>query len=249
MSALDEILASQERAWDERPILRRLYRGWNNLIVSRLAHVDGPTVELGSGFGHLKEVLPQVVATDVQPTAWTNLVADAESLPFDDSSVANLILFDVFHHVARPANFLDEAKRVLVRGGRAVIFDPYCSPVSTMAYRRFHHERTDPHARPFENDEAVAATPMEANQARATLVFFRARDEFRRRWPELAIVEQRRLAFLVYPLSGGFSGRQVIPPALVRPVEAVERVLAALAPLLAFRCLVVLERVGGGDVA
>ena len=123
-----------------------------------------------------------------------------------------------------------------------MILDPYCSPVSTWAYRRFHHERTDLDAPPFGDDEQVAADPMESNQARATLVFFRNADEFRRRWPELRIVERRRLATVLYPLSGGFSRRQLLPSALYRPFTAVETLGRLLAPLIAFRCLIVLER-------
>jgi hypothetical protein len=62
------------------------------------------------------------------------------------------------------------------------------------------------------------------------------------RWPELKVAERRRLALLLYPLSGGFTKRPVLPRLLWRPVEVIERVLAGLAPLLAFRCLVVLRR-------
>ena len=59
---------------------------------------------------------------------------------------------------------------------------------------------------------------MEGNQALPTALFFRHVDEFRRRWPELRIVERRRFAFLVYPLSGGFTRRPLLPDALYRPV-------------------------------
>ena len=59
---------------------------------------------------------------------------------------------------------------------------------------------------------------------------------------ELRIIERRRLAFLLYPLSGGFSRRPLIPAALYRPLAALETLLTPAAPLLAYRCLVVLER-------
>ena len=74
-----------------------------------------------------------VVTTDVEPTPWADHVVDAERLPYGDGSLANLVLIDVFHHLADPAGFLDEASRTLAPGGRVVILDPYCSPVSTLA--------------------------------------------------------------------------------------------------------------------
>lgn len=241
-SSLRELLAAQEEAWNRRPLLRRLYREWYDELHARLADIPGATVELGAGIGRFKARFPFVVATDVEPTPWTDAVVDAEALPYEDGSVANLVLIDVFHHLPRPARFFDQARRVLAPGGRCLILDPYCSPVSTVAYRLFHHERTDFGGPVLEDDPAVAASALDSNQARATLVFFRAVEEFARRWPELRIVERSRLALFLYPLSGGFSGRRLVPAALFRPVKSIERLLSPLTPLLAFRCLVVLER-------
>jgi SAM-dependent methyltransferase len=231
----------QERAWRERPLVRRLYLGWFAEIAGHLAAV-GPTVELGAGIARLKEVVPDAIATDVEETPWSDAVVDAERLPYADASIGNLVLVDVFHHLADPAAFLDEAVRVLRPGGSIVILDPYCSPVSTPIYRRFHHERTDLAASAFEHDAAVAGDPMASNQARATLVFFRHADETSARWPELEVVERRRLALVLYPLSGGFTKPPVLPRLLWPVAELLERALAPLARLLAFRCLVVLRR-------
>jgi SAM-dependent methyltransferase len=235
-------LRVQDEAWRSRPMVRRLYGDWYRRVVSRLSAVEGPTVELGSGISRFKEHYPAAVATDIQPTPWVDEVVDAERLPYDDGAIANLVLIDVFHHLPGPAQFFDSASRVLAPGGRAVLVEPYCSPVSYFAYRRFHHERTDLDTPPFADDPHAAASPMAANQARATLVFFRHADEFERRWPSLAIVERRLLALLTYPLSGGFTRPKLVPDAAYGPLSAAERVLSPLAGLLAFRCLVVLEK-------
>jgi hypothetical protein len=120
--------------------------------------------------------------------------------------------------------------------------EPYCSPVSTFFYRHFHHERTDLSADPFAPDIRTAAAPMESNQARPTLVFYRHRAEFLRRWPDLRLVKERRFAYLLYPLSGGFSRRPLVPEPFWGVLDAAERLLDPLARFLAFRCLVVLER-------
>jgi SAM-dependent methyltransferase len=238
---IDE-LRVQDEAWRSRPLVRRLYGDWYRMIVARLSPVDGPTVELGSGISHFKEHYPETVTTDIQPTPWVDEVVDAEQLPYDDGTVANLVLVDVFHHLAGPASFFDSASRVLAPGGRAVLVEPYCSPVSYLAYRSFHHERTDLDTPPFEDDPQAAASPMAANQARATLVFFRNADEYSARWPSLPVAERRLLALLTYPLSGGFTRPKLVPDAAYRPLSVAERALSPLARLLAFRCLVVLEK-------
>jgi SAM-dependent methyltransferase len=239
---LADALAEQEAAWHRRPLVRRLYNDWFDLIVAHLAPVEGPTVELGSGFAPLKARLPELVATDIEPTPWIDLVADAHALPYADRSLANLIAIDVVHHLADPARFFDEARRTLRPGGRVVAVEPYTSPLSTMAYRLLHHEQTDASVDPFRPDPRLAREALEGNQALPTLLFFRRADEFRRRWPELRIIERRRFAFVLYPLSGGFSRRPLVPAALYRPLAALEALLTPAAALLAYRCLVVLER-------
>ncbi|HSI98193.1 MAG TPA: glycosyltransferase, partial [Gaiellaceae bacterium] len=157
-SELVDTLRVQERAWAERPLLRSLYDEWFEAVAARLSSVPGASVELGSGIGRFHAKVPTVVATDVELTPWATVVADAGHLPYADGEISNLVLIDVFHHLARPAAFLDEAERVLRPGGRVIVLDPYCSPVSTRRYRRFHHERTDLVGEPIGDDPHVGAS-------------------------------------------------------------------------------------------
>jgi SAM-dependent methyltransferase len=237
-------LREQEQAWDERPLVRQLYRDWYRALVERLSKVHGVSVELGSGIGRLRQVAgTRVVLTDVETTPWSDEVVDALHLPYTDESLANIIMLDVFHHLADPARFLNEVARTLAPGGRLLLIEPYCSPVSTPLYRGLHQEHTDMSvADPFAPDPEIARAAFDSNQALPTLVFYRRLAELHRRWPMLQVVERKRFASLLYPLSGGFTRRPLLPSPLAPVVRLIERVLQPVAPLLAFRCLVVLEK-------
>jgi SAM-dependent methyltransferase len=239
---LTEDLEVQRRAWEERPLVRALYRSWYARMGRLLADGDGPTVEVGTGIGTLRESIPGVVATDIEPTPWSDRVADAQDLPYEDGSLANLVGVDVLHHLPRPLRLLGEARRTLRPGGRLVLLEPYGSPASTLSYRFLHHEGWDARADPFADVSQSSDRPLDANGAIPTLLFFRRADELRRRFPELEIVHRERLAMLAYPLSGGFTRRPLFPARAARRLLALEERLGGLAPLLAFRCLVAVRR-------
>jgi ubiquinone/menaquinone biosynthesis C-methylase UbiE len=73
-------------------------------------------VELGYGPGFLKELYPEVIATDVVPSRYADRVADAGALPFGDGEIGTIVFVDVFHHLPKPDAFLREAARTLRAG-------------------------------------------------------------------------------------------------------------------------------------
>jgi SAM-dependent methyltransferase len=198
-------------------------------------------VEIGSGPGFARDFIPELQLTDVVQAPWHDRQVDAGALPFPDQSVGALVLFDVLHHLPAPARFLTEAERVLRRGGRLVLCEPYVSPLSFPIYRFFHEERLDLRADPLA--EVPAGDPFDANQAIPTLLLERRSAELARRFPSLRLVSLERLAGPAYPASGGFSRRPLLPLPLWRALLAVEDRLPAPAfRLLGFRLLAVLER-------
>src|SRR5262249_27050171 len=83
--------------WQSKPVLREVYRHLYQKIVVMCR--PGLTLEVGGGSGNLKDYLPDVVSFDIVGAPWLDFVADAQALPIRSGSVANIVMFDVLHHI------------------------------------------------------------------------------------------------------------------------------------------------------
>jgi SAM-dependent methyltransferase len=237
------------RAWQGNAALRTLYGRWYARVRQALPDRNlGPWIELGSGPGLAKEAIAELELSDVVRAPWHDHQAAAEALPWPDSSVGALVLFDVLHHLRAPADFFSEAVRVLCPGGRIVLCEPYVSALSLPVYKLFHDERTDLRVDALAGSAVTAEDPFEGNQAIPTLLFGPQRPVLEARFPALHVKCVEYLAGPAYPASGGFSRRPLLPPRLWRALLAIEDHLPAFAfRLVGFRLLAVLERVGAAE--
>lgn len=230
-------------AWQGKATLRSVYQAFYSEIASCLdANVDGKVVELGSGLGNIKSAIPDCVTTDIFPNPWLDQVEDAYDLSFNDSSVGNLILFDVFHHLQYPGTALQEFRRVLAPGGRLIIFEPAAGLIGRIVFGLFHHE---PLAldQPIEWNAPAGARSEAfgyyAAQGNATRIFRKGEHrEKLRGWQHL---ESRHYSALSYLATGGFSGPQLYPDFLMGGLDQVDGWLSRF-PSLASRMMVVLRK-------
>ena len=239
-----EIQKNRE-AWNKKPLLQKIYKDFYDLILGWVRKdLKGETVELGSGIGNFKSVYPKCIATDIFPNPWIDQVESAYKLSFQDNSVSNLIMFDVFHHLAYPGSVLNEAKRVLMKGGRVIIFEPYISLLGLFVYGVFHHE---PVAL-FKKINwfcPVGQNPDEkyyAAQGNATRIFNKISNlEFpiTKNWE---IIETKKISAISYVLSGGFSKPSLYLIKFLPFIRKIEKVLDLLPLFFATRMLVVLEK-------
>jgi SAM-dependent methyltransferase len=232
------------RSWNSKPVLRRAYREFHERIAAHLdPRLDGKIVELGSGIGNIRDVIPTCIRTDLFPNPWIDRIESAYSLSFKDGECSHLILFDVFHHLRHPRTALDECRRVLQPRGRIILFEPYISLAGRLVYGPLHHE-------PIGFDESIAPdAPASfspagdgyyAAQGNATRVFWNGEH------PEMLdgwdVVSRERISAWSYALTGGYSKPQLYPAALYGVISSIDKALELVPRLSALRTLIVLRK-------
>jgi SAM-dependent methyltransferase len=228
------------RAWEARPLLRQIYAGFYQRIIALIdPQLPGCIVEIGSGIGNLKSHLPQAVATDLFPNPWLDLTCDGYDLPFRDSSLSHLVLFDVFHHLRAPNAFLREARRVLVRSGRLILFEPYISLSSFAAYGLFHHEPIGWRQPVGRADSLPRPRDYHAAQGNATRLFFKKEIPD---WPGgWGVFHVEAFSCFHYLLSGGYSKPALYPARCLKHLQRWDEKLSRWPRVFGGRCLIGLK--------
>jgi SAM-dependent methyltransferase len=221
-----------------------LYAGFYRLIAQNLSDLpDVKVVELGSGLGNIREVIPHCLRTDLFPNPWIDQIENAYKLSFEDETISDLILTDVFHHLKYPGTALQEWRRVLRKGGRVIMLEPYMSALGLFIYGV-------PHDEPIAIMKKIEWTAPEdwspekidyyAAQGNATRVFLG--NKFRSKLDGWQTIETMRFSALAYAASGGFSKPQLYPTSMLPWVKKLEILLDVLPGLFATRLLVILEK-------
>jgi SAM-dependent methyltransferase len=243
--SLDQLF-EHRRIWAAKPALRRIYEVWFDRLLGGLAS-GARVVEVGAGPGFLAEYARQRRpdlrwhSSDLLPTPWNDLVANALRLPLANASVDAIVGLDFIHHLARPGDFFRESARVLRAGGVVSAVEPWITPVSLPVYGLLHQERcrlrVDPW-RPFAEGDA-----KDAFDGDSALVWALARaraDE----WTALGFdaPQRRPLCAFAYLASLGFTRASLLPSAALRPLLWLDQAWQGLGGWLGLRVHVVWRR-------
>jgi SAM-dependent methyltransferase len=222
----------------EKGFLQRVYREWYARIRAALPEGPGVVLELGSGGGFFREIVPDALTSDVLPLPGLGVVLAGERLPFRTGALKAIVMTNVFHHLPDARAFLREAERALRAGGRIVMIEPWNSPFGSLVYRILHHEPFEPGAVQWELPEGGPLSG--ANGALPWIVFERDKARFALEFPAWRAAAIAPLMPLAYLLSGGVSLRLGVPAAAYALVRGLESLLPQRA--CAMFAVIVLER-------
>jgi SAM-dependent methyltransferase len=231
-------------SWEKKPSLQKAYGHFYSLIAAQVDYqLPGVKLEVGSGMGNIKKFIPDCVTSDLFPNPWLDRVESVYGLSFPDSSVSNLILFDVWHHLEHPANALAEARRVLVPGGKLILMEPAMSLLGKMVYGRCHHE-------PVGFDIPLSAEMADMTHPDSNRYFAAQSSAHRifknRELPKLLegwnIESIKQITSFAYWGSGGFSGPQLYPDHLYSVIHTMDKILGLLPSLFAARLLITFKK-------
>jgi len=208
---LDDSLVTvlRRKIFRKKGFIYKVYIDWYNLIKNHLPLHNEIVIEMGSGAGFIKETIPGTITSDVMFLPFVDIVMDGLALPFSTNSIDCLVLMDVFHHISNVDLFFNEAIRILRKGGRIIMIEPWINRWSLWVYSNLHHEAIDIST---DSWDFTSSGPLSgANQALPWIVFDRDRRIFEEKYPELKIKEIRPMMPFLYLLSGGFKYNLTMP--------------------------------------
>ncbi|MAS93416.1 MAG: methyltransferase type 11 [Verrucomicrobiales bacterium] len=239
-----ELHANRE-FFESKPLLKEIYGDFYQRIGSWLPGETGDRtiVELGSGMGQAKQFLPDCITTDLFDNDYVDRVESVYDLQFDDGSVDGFFMVDVFHHLRFPSIAFDQMRRCLRPGGRIVLLEPDVSLVGRVVFGMLHPEplglgekidwRKEFHSDTNDVESYYAAQ----GNGHRTFV----RKENIEKVDPLTAIHVERITSLSYVGSGGFSGPQLYPQALLPLMRGIDRMLSPFPGLFSTRLFVVLE--------
>jgi SAM-dependent methyltransferase len=217
-----------------KPFLRRIYQEWYAMLADALprpADVPGRVLELGSGAGFFKELVPEVIASDIFHFPHLDVVLDGQRMPVADAALRAIVMTNVLHHVPDVRRFFAEATRCVRSGGVVALVEPWISPWSRFVYKKLHHEPCLPEAAQW---SFPATGPLSAaNEALPWIVFHRDAEVFQREFPQWRIEQVTPMMPLRYLISGGVSMRALAPAFSFPVLRAMERAVGPRAAMFA----------------
>ncbi len=223
-----DYILKMRKVWETKPILRKTLNSHHTFIMKHT--IPGKILELGGGVGPFKEFSPRrIYSTDLDKNPWIDAGADMTKLRFKSNIFSNIVTINAFHHLRRKdwKKFFKDTYRILKPKGRLILFEPHNSPFSLMIRKMFHKSKKK---YPSKYDREIEKLPQTSEITKAL------------RKTKFKIVKIDYFDMLVYPLSGGFHGRSLIPSWSYGLFRSFDYILYPFRKWLTFKFVIVLEK-------
>ena len=225
----------------KKVFLHKLYLEYYEIFKENTKDIpDGFKIEIGSGGGFLKEVINDVITSDVLELPGVDKTFFAEKIPYPDKSIAAFFLLNTLHHLKEPDKFFSEVNRCLKPGAKIIMIEPTNTPFSRLFFKYIHHEQFDE-----KKDEWIVSGTgrlADANIAMPWIIFSRDREKFLRKYPDLEILQiNKHTPFRMF-LSGGLSYRQFVPSSSFKFFTNIEKMLSPLHNILGSFMTIVIKK-------
>jgi len=188
-----------------------LYIDFYTVFKKECANIpQGLKVELGSGGGFLKEIIPDVITSDVVDIPGVDKIFVAEKMPFKDDSVSVIFLLNTLHHIPNCNDFFKECERCLMKNGKVVMIEPSNTLFSRVFHKNFHHEPFNEKAEEWELKSSDKRLSL-SNIALPYIIFIRDKKLFQSRFKKLRLKKIYPHTPFRYILSGGVSMHPLVP--------------------------------------
>ena len=210
----------------KKGFLYKLYLEYYGIFKENIKDIpNGLKIELGSGGGFLKEVINDVITSDVLE------LPDVDKVFF---------LLDTLHHIKEPDKFFSEVNRCLKPGAKIIMIEPTNTLFSRFFFKHIHDEQFD------ENQEKWIVDGegrlADANIAMPWIIFIRDREKFLTKYPDLEILQINKHTPFRWFLSGGLSYRQFVPSASFGFFTKIEKLLSPFDNILCSFMTIVVKK-------
>lgn len=219
--------------------LRKLYQNWYHVFKSYVKD-EAKYIELGSGGGFIKDIIPEVITSDINKIPGVGQYFSASELPFENQSVSGIFMIDALHHFPEVEKFFSESTRVLKPGGKIVLIEPWNTKWARFIYKRFHHELFD-----LNRDWTFPLSgPLSgSNMALPYIIFKRDIEKFKEKFPKLKVKKIYPHTPFAYLLTGGFSRKAFLPGFMISLVRYIENHFAFIRNKFAMFVTIEIEKV------
>lgn len=193
-------------------------------------------VEFGAGAGLSKIFLKEynIIVTDFCDSEWLDIKnIDAQSSDFDDCSYDYIIMSNVLHHLDKPKLFFNESNRILKKGGRIIIIEPFSSILFKLLLKIKKHEQINYNIHPLSDCyslKEIAISDADGNNAVGEMLFSDTND-FQNFYPDFEIIHKSFEECFVFINSGGQYVRSPyvpMPSFLLKFMDITDKVLIFL---------------------